>query len=257
MQRKETGHGQLPFVKAPNLTITVSLNIFFNKLKGLKGIKMDKIKNDALDDLFSLEELGPEANLQLPDPSLVQKFRALKNRSLWITKDIDETLFQEMQQIIQWNKEDADKGIPIEDRKKIFIYVHSYGGDLYSAMGFLSVMKLSKTPIVTVNLACAMSCGAMILINGHKGHRYCLKNSTALLHSGSAMQRGDFNAVQQQNQQYKNLISRVHNNIIENTTISKATLTKKLKTDWYLDDTLQLQYSLVDHIVDDILQILN
>ena len=32
---------------------------------------MDKIKNDTLDDLFSLEELGPEANLQLPDPSLV------------------------------------------------------------------------------------------------------------------------------------------------------------------------------------------
>ena len=124
-------------------------------------------------------------------------------------------------------------------------------------MGFLSVMKLSKTPIVTVNLACAMSCGAMILINGHKGHRYCLKNSTALLHSGSAMQRRDFNAVQQQNQQYKNLISRVHNNIIENTTISKSTLTKKLKTDWYLDDAQQLQYSLVDHIVDDISQILN
>ena len=218
---------------------------------------MDKIKNDALDDLFSLEELGPEANLQLPDPSLVQKFKALKNRELWITKDIDETLFQEMQQIIRWNKEDVENNIPIEERKKIFMYVHSYRRDLYSAMGFLSVMKLSKTPIVTVNLACAMSCGAMILINGHKGHRYCLKNSTALLHSGSAMQRGDFNAVQQQNQQYKNLISRVHNNIIENTTISKATLTKKLKTDWYLDDTLQLQYSLVDHIVDDISQILN
>ena len=71
------------------------------------------------------------------------------------------------------------------------------------------------------------------------------------------MQRGDFNAVQQQNQQYKNLISRVHNNIIENTTISKSTLTKKLKTDWYLDDAQQLQYSLVDHIVDDISQILN
>ena len=44
---------------------------------------------------------------------------------------------------------------------------------------------------------------------------------------------------------------------MENTTISKATLTKKLKTDWYLDDTQQLQYSLVDHIVDDISQILN
>ena len=33
--------------------------------------KMDKIKNDTLDDLFCLEELGPEANLQLPDPILV------------------------------------------------------------------------------------------------------------------------------------------------------------------------------------------
>ena len=68
---------------------------------------MDKIKNDTLDDLFCLEELGPEANLQLPDPILVQKYRSLKNRELWITKDIDETLFQEMQQIIRWNKEEG------------------------------------------------------------------------------------------------------------------------------------------------------
>ena len=80
-----------------------------------------EIKNDGmLDDLFCLEELGPEANLQLPDPLLVQRYKSLKNRELWITKDIDETLFQEMQQIIRWNKEDADAKIPVEDRKKIF-----------------------------------------------------------------------------------------------------------------------------------------
>lgn len=217
-----------------------------------------EIKNDGmLDDLFCLEDLGPEANLQLPDPLLVQRYKSLKNRELWITKNIDETLFQEMQQIIRWNKEDADAKVPVEDRKKIFLYVHSYGGDLYSAMGFLSVMNLSKTPIVTVNLACAMSCGAMILINGHKGYRYCLRNSTALLHSGSAAQGGDYNTIQQQNQQYKNLIARVHSNILENTKIPKATLTKKLKTDWYLDDDQQLEYSLVDHIADDITQIIS
>lgn len=219
--------------------------------------KNTTIKNDMLDDLFCVEELGPEANLQLPDPSLVQKYKALKNRELWITKDIDETLFQEMQQVIRWNKEDEEAKIPVDKRKKIFCYIHSYGGDLYSAMGFLSVMKLSKTPIVTINLACAMSCGAMILINGHKGYRYCLRNSTALLHSRSAAQSGDFSAIQQQNQQYKNLIARVHNNILENTKIPKTTLTKKLKTDWYLDDNQQLEYSLVDYIVDDMSQILN
>ena len=36
---------------------------------------MDKIKNDTLDDLFCLEELGPEANLQLPDPILIYKYK--------------------------------------------------------------------------------------------------------------------------------------------------------------------------------------
>ena len=39
---------------------------------------MDKIKNDTLDDLFFLEELSPEANLQLIDLILVQKYSQLK-----------------------------------------------------------------------------------------------------------------------------------------------------------------------------------
>mgnify|MGYP007066962468 FL=1 len=32
---------------------------------------MDKIKNDSLDDLFCIEDVGVEGNLQLPTPSLV------------------------------------------------------------------------------------------------------------------------------------------------------------------------------------------
>lgn len=68
---KEQDRDSYLLLKSCYLTITVPSNIFFNKIKGLKGIKMDKIKNDTLDDLFCLEELGPEANLQLPDPILV------------------------------------------------------------------------------------------------------------------------------------------------------------------------------------------
>lgn len=217
---------------------------------------MNKVKNDLMDDLFCVKDLGAEANLQLPDPELVQEYKSLRDRELWITRDIDETLFSEMKRVIEWNKEDDRNNVPVESRKKITVYVHSFRGDLYSAMSFLSVMALSKTPIVTVNLSCAMSSGAMIFINGHKGYRYCLHNSTALLHSGSAMQGGDFNALQQQNEQYKRLISRLHENILEHTTISKATLTKKLKTDWYLDDKMQLEHGLCDYIVDDISQII-
>lgn len=215
------------------------------------------VNNGLLDELDLVCDLPGEANLNLADPMLVQYYKDYQNRYIYITKDIDESLFNEMKLILTWNKEDDVKGIPIEKRVPITVFVHSYGGDLYSAMGFLSVMKLSKCTIRTVNLSCAMSCGALIFINGHKGHRYALKNSTALLHSGSAAQGGSYDSVVQQTQQYKNLISRVNENILENTKISKATLTKKMKTDWYLDDNMQLEYSLCDYVVDDISQIIS
>lgn len=217
----------------------------------------NNIRNDGegILELFTADSVGPQANLQLPDPELVSYYKEVNNRTIWLTKEIDETLFEESKLILEWNREDEQNGIPVDERKPIFCLIHSYGGDLFSCRHFTDILDLSKTKIITVNVACAMSAGALIYISGHE--RYCFKNSTALLHLGSSSSGNtDFNNAQEANKSWKKMVDDMKNMIVERTKISKQLLGKRLKSDWYITAQEQLEYGLCDKIVDDIDMIL-
>ena len=73
----------------------------------------DKCKNDSLSNLVELIDIEPEGNLQLPTPSLLQYYLDRKERVIWIDKDIDDDLFNEIRQIIQYNREDEKNNVPV------------------------------------------------------------------------------------------------------------------------------------------------
>jgi len=154
---------------------------------------MDKNTNDLLE-MFDVE-LPPEATLQLADIQLVNFYKSYKDRIIWLDKDISENLFDEIKMILLWNREDEIAKIPVENRKPIKLMIHSYGGNLDSAFAMIDCMSLSKTPIHTYNLNACMSAGCLIFLNGHKGHRYCMSLSTALIHEGSGGSRGTYEQV--------------------------------------------------------------
>lgn len=215
-----------------------------------------KPKNDMLE-LVGLDNLPPEANLQLPDPTLLGHYKARANRHLYITRDIDDSLFEETQQLINWNLEDEKNGIPVEERQKVVVFVSSCGGDLLATYAFIDAIKASKMVVETVNMSYAYSAGAVIFINGHKGHRYAMKHSSLLLHAGSSALGGTYDQTVAQAENYKKLISQLQDNILENTEIPKSTLTKKLKTDWYLTGEDQKKYGCCDFILEDFSQLFN
>ena len=122
-----------------------------------------------------------------------------KNRDLFFTKQVDQSSIGELtQKIIEINQDD-------EHLKKLYkvygldynpepikLYIDSYGGLVYQCFGLLSVMERSQTPIHTIVTGCAMSCGFMILISGHK--RFAHKLSTPLYHQVSS---GTFGTVKE------------------------------------------------------------
>lgn len=69
------------------------------------------------------------------------------------------------------------------------VVVDSYGGEVYSLLKMVDIINDSKVPVATVAMGKAMSCGAILLACGTKGHRYASKNSTIMLHDVSG---GDF-----------------------------------------------------------------
>lgn len=218
----------------------------------------NKIKNEVRNDMAELFdiELPAEATYQLADIGLVNFYKDYKNRVLWIDKDVSDNLFEEIRMVVLWNREDDANNISIEDRKEITLMVHSYGGQLDAAFAMIDVMNLSKTPIKTVNVNAAMSAGALIFLNGHKGKRYCMPMSTALIHEGSGGSRGTYEQVQAQNENYKKMMDMMKDNIKKHTTISSQTLGRWKNKEIYLYAEDQIKYNLADHIISNISDIL-
>ena len=175
-----------------------------------------------MEELLKLAIPEPLENLQLPNPELLTFYRNLEDRVIWIDYGVDESILEVSKLIMYFNK--LDKGIPSEDRKPIKLLLYSYGGDGQACFSLLDVIALSKTPVYTINMGVAMSAGLLILLAGHK--RLCLKNSTALAHSGSGGAIGTFEQTEAQMKDYKRFVETMRKYIIERTNIDTKTLNK-------------------------------
>ena len=121
------------------------------------------------------------SGLNLPTPM---------NRNLFLAKQVDQASINELSKaIIAINEDDEfiSKIYAAHDLsylpKPIKLYVDSYGGYVYQCFGLLGIMKASKAPIHTIVTGCAMSCGFLISIAGHK--RFGYPKSTYLYHQVS------------------------------------------------------------------------
>ena len=68
----------------------------------------------------------------------------------------------------------------------IHLYINSAGGECYSGLELISVMKFIKSPVYTTVLGLAASMGAVIASSGEKGHRSALPYSRFMIHQPSS-----------------------------------------------------------------------
>ena len=66
------------------------------------------------------------------------------------------------------------------------LYINSGGGECYSGLELISVMKFIKSPVYTTVLGLAASMGAVIASSGEKGHRTALPYSRFMIHQPSS-----------------------------------------------------------------------
>jgi ATP-dependent protease ClpP protease subunit len=187
--------------------------------------------------------------LRLPDPELLMYYKNLEKRHLWIDLVVDDGILSFTRQILQWNTE--DKGIPIEDRKPIYIYLQNCGGEISYMWLLTDIMEISKTPIYTVAMNVCASAAALIFMSGSK--RYMLKNATILIHEGS-ISTGEQDAIKfmDTTESYKKILKKMKDFILSKTNIDAKILNRKKANDWELDATYCLENSVCDVIVDNI-----
>ena len=68
----------------------------------------------------------------------------------------------------------------------INLFINSGGGECYSGLELVSVMRYIKSPVYTMVLGLAASMGAVIASNGEKGHRKALPYSRFMVHQPSS-----------------------------------------------------------------------
>jgi len=186
-------------------------------------------------------------NLRLPLPELLNFYKDAEDRIIWI-EEIDDNLLDFMKLILRWNKEDI--GVPVENRKPIRIFIYSYGGEIDVCFSFIYLVKLSKTPIHTINIGVAASAGALIFLSGHK--RFAMNGSTILLHQGSGALNGTAGQIMDMSNAYGKILEKMKNYILENTEISKNTYTRMKDKEWTITSDEFVKFGIADEILIDI-----
>ncbi len=179
-----------------------------------------------------------------------------KPRTLYLPEQVNQESMNKLtKSIIEINKSDdyLKKLYAISDidynPKPIEIYIDSYGGAVYQCMGLLGVMEKSVTPIHTIVTGCAMSCGFMILISGHK--RFGYKLSTPLYHQVSTGFRGKVQDMEESLEETKRLQKMIEKITLARTEIPKKRLKEVLKNkvDWYMTAKEALELGVIDGII--------
>lgn len=182
-------------------------------------------------DLSELITSLPISNYDLPDPSLLQFYENLDKRIYWIGGNIDDSMLDLIDRIIDWNR--TDKGLPIEDRKPIYLYIDSPGGELDRALTLCSIIELSKTPVHAIGLGLVASAASLIYLSCEK--RFILPNTSFVFHEGSCDGiGGSYAEIKSAMEDYDKKIEKMTNFYIEHTNYTEDEVRTNIKKDWYI-----------------------
>lgn len=172
----------------------------------------------------------------------------LNERKIILNDEIGDSLVEKAtMMILRWNKEDKDKKIPPENRKPIYIYLNSPGGDMSYDLAFLSTLSSSITPIITVVIGMAASMASYIPMVTTKSYAY--ENSTICLHDGSVgvMQtRRKANDVMDYVDKCSERLDKI---VLQNTNITQEKLDEIADKEYYIFADEAKELGIVDAII--------
>ena len=187
-------------------------------------------------------------NIQLPDPELRNFYVDLEHRVFWLDEDVTPYLLELVRYIVRWNAEDS--ATPIEKRQPIRIFFFSPGGDLDTNYALIDTIKLSKTPIIGINVGQCASAAAYIFLSCHK--RYMLPHAYFILHQGSGTLSGTFEQICAQMEDYQKQVEELASFVLEHTTYTEEAVAEKIVGEWYIRKDEALENGVVHGVVTDV-----
>ena len=190
-------------------------------------------------------------NVQLPDPELRNYYVDLEHRTFWLDEEVTPYLLELIKYIVRWNAEDS--ATPIEKRQPIRIYFFSPGGDLDVNYALIDTIKMSKTPIIGINIGQCASAAAYIFLSCHK--RYMLPHAYFILHQGSGTLSGTFEQICAQMEDYQQQVEELATFVLEHITYSEEAVAEKIVGEWYIRKDEALENGVIHGVITDVSQL--
>ena len=170
----------------------------------------------------------------------------LKDRKILINNEIDQDIIETaVLQIMKFNKE--DKNLSPENRKPIFLYLNSVGGDVLTGLSLASIIKMSKTPIIGVTLGYGYSMGCILFALCHK--RYMFEYASLLIHDGNMVLSGSAGKVKDLQNFYGQIDEEIKSIVVNNSKITKEEYEENSDRELYLMAEQCKEKGLCDGIV--------
>ena len=199
------------------------------------------------EEYFDLEVHIDEASKSW-SPDEVFYVQDLKQRKLYINEGIFESnpdVFGTIHNILQYNTD--DKGIPIEERKPILLYVSSTGGSVDLGFQIIDAILNSKTPVYTINLGFQYSMGFLIGLAGHK--RFAMSHAKYLMHDGSTLIVDSMSKAKDQMDFQIKQEDRIKDFILSKSKITPEEYDAKYSKEWYMFADEAKVCGFVDYII--------
>ena len=211
----------------------------------MKSKETKKLMDEFNEDFSVMEGLF---DTTLPDPTMVEFYRRLKNREILWNDDIDDATIDIALYIKKWN--DEDKDLAIEDRQPIKIFINSDGGYVATVLHVIDMIHLSKPPVYTIGMGRVYSAGGLLLMAGHK--RYIFPHTSCLIHDGSSGAIGSIGKMIDNLEFTKELEKRIKQYILSSTRITEEIYDQNYRRDWFMFSEEIIKLGIADEIVTDI-----
>jgi len=168
--------------------------------------------------------------------------RLLKERIIFIGTPIDDMVANSVvAQLLYLQSEDATKDINM--------YINSPGGSIYAGLAVYDTMQWLRPDVSTVCMGMAMSMGAVLLTAGQKGKRYCLPNSTMLIHQPLGGAEGQAADIEITAREILRLRTSLYDIIAHHTGQTVERIRQDSDRNYYLTAQTAIEYGLVDDIL--------
>jgi ATP-dependent Clp protease, protease subunit len=168
--------------------------------------------------------------------------RLLKERIIFIGTPIDDNVANSIvAQLLYLQSEDANKDINM--------YINSPGGSIYAGLAIYDTMQWLRPDVSTVCMGMAMSMGAVILAAGTKGKRFCLPNSTMLIHQPLGGAEGQATDIEITAREILRLRRSLYEILAKHTGQTPERIMQDSDRNYYLTPSQAVEYGLIDEIL--------